>query len=171
MQGLIMTFRILVAKDSQVPNSADILLDPIEIFADKFVIVLFVIWQDDISEGIFPDFNGYILKGESGKIEKGKPMTDGQVLIKKSMVLLDQKHPWSQDVSQQLFSQNELLWEIDLIDGSERTLGSQSISPISILCQSFFSLGQFLLANLGIQISLSFLPSPTNELLLIYFQI
>lgn len=43
MQGLIMTFRILVAKDSQVPNSADILLDPIEIFADKFVIVLFVI--------------------------------------------------------------------------------------------------------------------------------
>lgn len=34
MQGLIVTFGVLVAKDSQVTYSADILLDPIEVLAD-----------------------------------------------------------------------------------------------------------------------------------------
>lgn len=58
-----------------------------------------------------------------------------------------------------------------MVDGRERTLSSQRISPLSILRQGLFGLAHLLLSYLSIEISLGFLSGPADELLLIDLQI
>ncbi len=49
LKSLIMTLSLLLPEDCQVPDSTNMLLNPVEILADEFIMLLEVVAEEDVT--------------------------------------------------------------------------------------------------------------------------
>ena len=171
VQGLLMRLRVFGVENCKVPDGTDVLLDPVEILTDQLLARLPVAADDDVPESATPHPISNITQRELITVEVSEPVPDRQVLEQKGRGILHQEHPRSQDVAEKLLGEDQLLREVHLVERGQRTAGSESLSPFRIFSQRLLSLRQLLLAHLRIQIPLSFLPGPPNQLPLVHFKV
>lgn len=89
VKGLVVAFRFLCSPYSKVSNWSDVLLNPVEIFANQILLVLAIVANDNISKGALPHKVSNILDAKLIEIEEGEVVPNRQVLIQERRIVLD----------------------------------------------------------------------------------
>ena len=112
----VFKFSWLCIPNSQIPDGPDIFFNFIEIFTDKTIVAKSAVVDNDISIIAGSNGDSNLFNGLGSKVIVTQVISDSNVLIKRAVVGLNQKHSGSENVIKQFFSENQLRSEIDLID-------------------------------------------------------
>lgn len=98
LHDLVLGFRVLTGPDAEVPDDADVLLEPVEVLGDEVIVDLAVVADDDVAVVAGADEVADGTEAVVVEVEEAEVVADGQVLVEQGVVLLDQVDAWLQKV-------------------------------------------------------------------------
>lgn len=157
--------------DRKVSNLADILFNPVQVFAHKLIFCLTVIRNNYISFTTRFCYFFSLLQIVNRQIDQATVVSNCYVLVYQSWVALDQEHSRLENWLEQLFCQNHCLAEIHTVNQSVRTDFVYLFDWLILLFNGLLDSSCFLFSHFSSKIGLSFLSLSIDELIFVNFKV